>query len=102
MENFDSLIHQKDGLYCLNDIAEKLIGSKNVKEYVIRIKDKTYIEGKYYLTKDKALDLLSKSKSNTANKCFELYEKSKFSNKKAKVTEKIKKLLKKNTRVQGG
>lgn len=74
MENFDSLIHQKDGLYCLNDIAEKLIGSKNVKEYVIRIKDKKFINGNYYATKEKTSDLLSKSKSVKARQYLEYLE----------------------------
>ena len=32
--NFDNLINIEDNLYCLNDIAEKLIHSKNVKEYM--------------------------------------------------------------------
>lgn len=38
--NFENLIYKKDNLFCLNDIANKLIGSSNVKEYMVKIKNK--------------------------------------------------------------
>lgn len=62
--NFKNLIHIENGLYCLNDIAEKLILSKNVKEYIKKIKNKEWIKGNYYISKDDMISILCKSKSN--------------------------------------
>jgi len=59
-------IHREGELYCLNDIAEKLINSKNVKEFVKKIEGKTLINSNYYITYDSMINLLSKSKSATA------------------------------------
>jgi prophage antirepressor-like protein/transposase-like protein len=61
--NFENLIHIENGLYCLNDIAEKLILSKNVKEYIKKIKNKEWIKGNYYISKDDMKQLLSKCKT---------------------------------------
>ena len=74
MENFNSLIYEKDGIYCLNDIAEKLILSKNVKEYMLKIKDKKVINGNYYITKDKMIEILGKSKSVKAHQYLQYTE----------------------------
>ena len=51
-KDFENIIHIENGLYCLNDIAEKLILSKNVKEYIKKIKNKEWIKGNYYISKD--------------------------------------------------
>jgi prophage antirepressor-like protein len=59
-------IHRDGELYCLNDIAEKLINSKNVKEFVKKIEGKTLINSNYYITYNSMINLLSKSKSTTA------------------------------------
>jgi prophage antirepressor-like protein/predicted GIY-YIG superfamily endonuclease len=64
MENIE--IHREGELYCLNDMAEKLINSKNVKEFVKKIEGKTLINSNYYITYDSMINLLSKSKSATA------------------------------------
>lgn len=61
--NFENLIHIENGLYCLNDIAEKLILSKNVKEYIKKIKNKEWIKGNYYISKDDMKVILSKCKT---------------------------------------
>jgi hypothetical protein len=61
--NFENLIHIENGLYCLNDIAEKLILSKNVKEYIKKIKNKEWIKGNYYISKDDMKIMLSKCKT---------------------------------------
>ena len=60
MENIK--IHRDGELYCLNEIAEKLINSKNVKEFVKKIEGKTLINSNYYITYDSMINLLSKSK----------------------------------------
>jgi hypothetical protein len=65
--NFDLLIHKKDELYCLNDIAEKLIGSSNVTEYMKKIKNKKFIDGNYYIDKLDMIKILEKSKSIKAH-----------------------------------
>ena len=65
--NFDLLIHKKDELYCLNDIAEKLIGSSNVTEYMKKIKNKKFIDGNYYICKLDMIKILEKSKSIKAH-----------------------------------
>ena len=59
----ENLIHIEKEMYCLNDIAEKLILSKNVKEYMKKIKNKEYINGNYYITKIDMKNILIKSKS---------------------------------------
>lgn len=64
MENIE--IHREGELYCLNDIAEKLINSKNVKEFVKKIEGKTLINSNYYISYEVMINLLSKSKSITA------------------------------------
>ena len=61
MENIK--IHREGELYCLNDIAEKLINSKNVKEFVKKIEGKTLINSNYYISYEAMINLLSKSKS---------------------------------------
>ena len=61
--NFDNRIHIENGLYCLNDIAEKLVGSTNVREYVKKIPNKEYINGNCYITKDHMIEILLKSTS---------------------------------------
>jgi len=65
--NFDLLIHKKDELYCLNDIAEKLISSNNIKEYIKKIKNKKFIDGNYYICKIDMMKILEKSKSIKAH-----------------------------------
>ena len=50
-KDFENLIHIENGLYCLNDIAEKLILSKNVKEYIKKIKNKQWIKATIILAK---------------------------------------------------
>jgi len=50
--NFNNLIQIEDGLYCINDIAEKLILSKNVKEYIKKINNKKWVNGNYYISKE--------------------------------------------------
>lgn len=69
--NFENLIHIENGLYCLNDIAEKLILSKNVKEYIKKIKNKEWIKGNYYISKDDMKQLLLKSKSSSCQEYLE-------------------------------
>ena len=58
-----SVVYIKDNLYCLNDIVEKLIESKNSKDYIVRIKNKESIDGNYYVTKNVMIDILGKGKS---------------------------------------
>jgi hypothetical protein len=58
--NFDNRIHVKNGLYCLNDIADKLIESTNIREYMKKIQNKEWIDGKYYITKDHMMEILIK------------------------------------------
>ena len=65
--NFDLLIHKKDELYCLNDIAEKLISSNNIKEYIKKIKNKKFIDGNYYINEEDMIKILEKSKSVKAH-----------------------------------
>jgi prophage antirepressor-like protein/predicted GIY-YIG superfamily endonuclease len=69
MENIK--IHKEGDLYCLNDIAEKIINSTNVKEFVKKIKDKKLINSNYYITYEAMINLLNKSKSITAKKYLE-------------------------------
>ncbi len=64
--DYKNLIDIKDNLYCLNDIAEKIIKSKNVKEYIHKIPNKTIISGNYYIPKNIVFDILNKSKSPNA------------------------------------
>jgi len=73
--DFDNLIHIKDNLYCLNDIADKLIGSKNIKDYIIRIKNRKFIDGNYYVDKNTMLEILNKSKSVKAHQYLEYINK---------------------------
>ena len=65
--NFENLIYKKEDLFCLNDIANKLIGSSNVKEYMMKIKNKKFMEGNYYIDKNSMLEILKKSKSVKAH-----------------------------------
>jgi len=67
----DIKIHKEDELYCLNDIAEKLINSKNVKEFVKKIDGKKLINSNYYISYDSMINLLNKSKSVTAKQYLE-------------------------------
>ena len=69
MENIE--IHKENDLYCLNDIAEKIINSKNVKEFVKKIEGKKLINSNYYITYDLMINLLNKSKSVTAKQYLE-------------------------------
>jgi uncharacterized protein YbcV (DUF1398 family) len=69
MENIK--IHKEGDLYCLNDIAEKIINSTNVKEFVKKIKDKKLVNSNYYITYEAMINLLNKSKSITAKKYLE-------------------------------
>jgi prophage antirepressor-like protein len=62
--NFNNLIQIEDNLYCVNDIAEKLILSKNVKEYIKKINNKKWIKGNYYISKDDMIVILSKCKTD--------------------------------------
>lgn len=62
----ENLIHVEKDMYCLNDIAEKLILSKNIKEYMKKIKNKQCINGNYYITKDDMKNILIKSYSKLA------------------------------------
>ena len=73
--NFDNRIHEQNGLYCLNDIAEKLIGSTNIKEYMKKIPNKEYINGNCYITKDHMIEILLKSKADVAKKYLEYLKK---------------------------
>jgi prophage antirepressor-like protein len=73
--NFDNRIHEQNGLYCLNDIAEKLIGSTNIKEYMKKIPNKEYINGNCYITKDHMIEILLKSKAELAKKYLEYLKK---------------------------
>ena len=68
--NFENLICKKDDLFCLNDIASKLIESTNVKEYMKKIIGKKSINGNYYVTKELMVDLLNKSKNIKAHQYF--------------------------------
>jgi hypothetical protein len=61
--NFNGLIHIEENLYCLNDIAEKLICSKNIKEYMKKITCKRWINGNFYIHRDDMIQILLKSKS---------------------------------------
>jgi len=70
-KDFENLIHIENELYCLNDIAEKLILSKNVKEYIKKINNKQWIKGNYYISKDDMKQLLLKSKSASCQKYLE-------------------------------
>jgi hypothetical protein len=60
-KDFENLIHKSENLYCLNDIAEKLIGSKNTKEYMFKIKDKKFIDSNYYVDENVMMDIILKS-----------------------------------------
>jgi len=62
--NFNNLIQIEDGLYCINDIAEKLILSKNVKEYIKKINNKKWVNGNYYISKEDMKVILSKCKTD--------------------------------------
>jgi hypothetical protein len=62
--NFNNLIQIEDNLYCVNDIAEKLILSKNVKEYIKKINNKKLIKGNYYISKEDMIVILSKCKTD--------------------------------------
>ena len=69
--NFENLIHKKDDLFCLNDIASKLIESTNVKEYMKKIIGKKSINGNYYVNKELMINLLNKSKNFKAHHYLE-------------------------------
>jgi hypothetical protein len=69
--NFDNRIHIENGLYCLNDIAEKLIGSTNIREYMKKIPNKQYINGNCYITRNHMIEILLKSKVDAAKKYLE-------------------------------
>jgi len=79
MENIE--IHKEDELYCLNDIAEKIINSKNVKEFVKKIEGKKLINRNYYITYDSMINLLNKSKSITAKEYLEFLKNKNSKNK---------------------
>jgi hypothetical protein len=61
--HFNNLIQIEDNLYCVNDIAEKLILSKNVKEYIKKINNKKWIKGNFYISKEDMIKMLSKCKT---------------------------------------
>lgn len=69
--NFNNLIHIEENLYCLNDIAEKLICSKNIKEYMKKITCKRWINGNFYIHIDDMVQILLKSKSKLCQKYLE-------------------------------
>jgi len=69
--NFENLIYKKDDLFCLNDIAIKLIESTNVKEYMKKIIGKKSINGNYYVNKELMINLLNKSKNVKAHQYLE-------------------------------
>jgi prophage antirepressor-like protein len=73
MENIE--IHKEGDLFCLNDIAAKLINSKNVKEFVKKIDGKKLINGNYYVSYEIMKNLLSKSKSIKARQYLEYINK---------------------------
>jgi len=73
--NFDNQIDVKNDLYCLNDIAEKLIGSTNIKEYIKKIQNKEWLDGNYYITKDHMIEILLRSKAEAAKKYLEYLKK---------------------------
>ena len=73
MENIE--IHKEGELFCLNDIAAKLINSKNVKEFVKKIDGKKLINGNYYVSYEIMKNLLSKSKSIKARQYLEYINK---------------------------
>ena len=62
--HFNNLIQIEDNLYCVNDIAEKLILSKNVKEYIKKINNKKWIKGNFYISKEDMIVILSKCKTD--------------------------------------
>ena len=84
MDNFNNLIHIEDNLYCLNDIAEKLICSKNVKEYIKKINNKKWIKGNYYISKNDMISILSKCKTDIGKQYLEYINKQKENNIKEK------------------
>jgi prophage antirepressor-like protein len=71
MNNFINLIHIENSLYCLNDIAEKLICSKNIKEYIKKINNKKWIKGNYYISKEDMIIILSKCKTDIGKQYLE-------------------------------
>uniref|UniRef100_A0A6C0H089 Bro-N domain-containing protein n=1 Tax=viral metagenome TaxID=1070528 RepID=A0A6C0H089_9ZZZZ len=71
MNNFINLIHIENSLYCLNDIAEKLICSKNIKEYIKKINNKKCIKGNYYISKEDMIIILSKCKTDIGKQYLE-------------------------------
>jgi len=80
MDNFNNIIHNEDNLYCLNDIAEKLICSKNVKEYLKKINNKKWIKGNYYISKNDMISILSKCKTDIGKQYLEYINKQKENN----------------------
>ena len=58
---------------CLNDIANKIIKSKNAESYVKNIKQKKQIENKYYVTEEKALSIIRNSTSKECKKIVQDY-----------------------------
>jgi hypothetical protein len=65
-ENISNLVYIKNNLYCLNDIVNNIIKSKNAQMYMKDVKDKENIDGNYYIKKDDMVLLLNKSKSPSA------------------------------------
>ena len=53
---------------CLNDLANKIIQSKNTDRYIKNIKQKKQIGNKYYVTKEKALSIIKNSTSKECKK----------------------------------
>jgi prophage antirepressor-like protein len=71
MNNFINLIHIENSLYCLNDIAEKLICSKNIKEYIKKVNNKKWIKGNYYISKEDMIIILLKCKTDIGKQYLE-------------------------------
>ena len=59
-------IHITSDYICLNDIASKIIKSKNIEGYIKNIKQKKQIGNKYYVTPEKALSII---KNGTSKEC---------------------------------
>ena len=78
------VIHTEDNLFCLNDIAEHLIKSTNIKEFMKKIPNKKSINGNFYITKETMVEILEKSKSVIAHEYLGYINKENIKNKKLK------------------
>ena len=78
------IIHTEDNLFCLNDIAEHLIKSTNIKEFMKKIPNKKSINGNFYITRENMVEILEKSKSVIAHEYLGYINKENTKNKKLK------------------